>query len=206
MTTQRKTAIGALALLALTLAACSGAPPILAEKEADAALNAARPVAEKYAPEQFKAALSTFDEAKMEIEAQVATSGFSQSFNKAKDLMVQAKAAAEEAQRVGEANLQKAKNEVDAGLADFETKVNETHEILQGVRKTRANRAAREQMAIEIVELKELLEQARMLASDETYLETLQKLAELNERHDTIRAVVDDLAGGGTGVLPQDAA
>lgn len=195
MTTQRINITGALALMALSLAGCSGAPPILEEKAAEQAIEAARPLAEKYAAEEFKTAQSTFDEAKLEIESQVASAGYSQSFNKAKELMLQATEQAEQAQRVAQENQQKAKNEVDARFADLEPRIEETHQVLLGIRKTRANKAAREQLAIEVVEMKELLDQARMLVSDETYPETIERLGALEEKLVTVRAAVDELAG-----------
>jgi len=195
MKMQRITVTSALAILALCLAGCSQAPPILEEKAAEQAIDAARPLGEKYAPDQFKQALSTFDEAKLEIETQVAAGGYSQSFNKAKELMVQAKDQAEQAQQVAQQNQARARGEAEAGLADLDTGITAVHEKLLGVRKTKANKAAREQMAIEVVELQELLDEARLLVSDETYLETIEKVNQIKEKLALVQTAVDELAG-----------
>ena len=186
-------------LLALCIAGCASHPPILEEKAAENALDAAEPLAQTYASDLFQDALKTFDNAKLDIETQHASAGFSQSFADAKQGMIDAKTKAEEALRVAQANQQQARADTESGLAALDTGLAEATQLLSSVRKLRSNRAARTRLKTELETLATSIEDARLFISDETYLLALEQIQEFQAKLSELRTGVDDLAGVGTG-------
>src|SRR5262249_41228543 len=102
-----------LAVLALILAtlACGKAPQ--AEKDsAKAAMDDAEASAEKWASSEWQAAQSSMSQAQAEIEAQ--NQKWFKNYDKAKELLAQAKADAEKAKAAAVTNKETAKNEATA--------------------------------------------------------------------------------------------
>jgi hypothetical protein len=187
-----------ISLAALCLAGCASHPPILEEKAAESALDAAEPLAQTYASELFLDAQKTFDNAKLEVETQNASAGFSQSFADAKQGMIDARTKAEEALRTAQANQQQARTDTEAGLAALDAGLVEAGQVLASVKKTRSSRSARNQFKTELETLTTSIEESRLLISDETYLQALEMIQEFQTRLSELRTGVDELAGVGT--------
>src|SRR5262245_725537 len=105
------------AVLALALAAMACAKPPQADIDAaKAAMDDAQPMAEKWASPEWQAAQSSMSAAQAEIDAQ--NQKWIKNYDKAKELLSQAKADAEKAKATAATNMETVKNEANTAVAD----------------------------------------------------------------------------------------
>ncbi len=192
MTTQRFLMAGVLVALLAALAGCSE-PPIVEEKAAEEAIVQARDLAEIYAPDELAAAFKTFDEGKLQIEAQAARSEMGRRYSKAKQLMIEAKAAAERAAQAARQNQESARQDAEAKLAQVETGIEEAREALGSARRTSRNRSARTRLGAELDGMTASLQGARDMMAVDTYLEVAQMADELVGRLEEIKTGISEL-------------
>lgn len=192
MNTQRFLMAGVLVALLAALGGCSE-PPILEEKEAEEAILQARDLAEIYAPDEMEAAFKAFDEGKLQIEAQATSSEMGRSYSKAKQLMIEAKAAAERAGQAARENQESARQDAEAKLAEVEAGIEEAREALGSARRTRSNRSARTRLGAELDGMTASLQGARDMLAVDTYLEVAQMAEELKGRIEEIKTGISEL-------------
>lgn len=192
MRTQRFVTPVALLAVVFILGAC-GKAPINEEKAAEDAIDAARPLAEIYAPAELEAAVQVFDQGKIEIEAQVMKSEYARSYSKARDFMIEAKSAAERAGQAAEQAQEQARLEAESKLTGLETGLEETKAALDGVRKLRRTRTARRELGAELDGMTASIEGARDMLDVDTYLDVVQIADELQQKLDEINTRIGEL-------------
>lgn len=151
--------LGAAAGLAALLIGCAQVP-FTELKAAQKAREDAREIAQKYAPDDYNAALKLYDDARTEIEAQNGKSSFMRSYSKAADLLQQSKTGFENAQKAAEAKLAQVKGEAEEKATTASAAIDAAKEALGKVRKTSRNRADRARWKSEIDGLSATLEDA----------------------------------------------
>jgi len=129
-----------LAVLAIVLAtvAC-GKPPQGDIDAAHAAMNDAQAMAEKWAPTEWQTAQSGLSAAQAELDAQ--NQKWFKNYDKAKELLAQAKSDAEAAKSAATANLETAKNEATTAIADATAAMEAAKTALAGAPKGKDTKA-----------------------------------------------------------------
>src|SRR6266850_666981 len=124
MKMQRFVMVGAVLALALAVVGCAK-PPVEEQNAAKQALDNARANAEKWAPNEWRSAQQAFDDANKEIETQNNRFALMRNYDKAKQMLGDAKAASERAKQAGTENKETAKKEAEAKLGEAETLITE---------------------------------------------------------------------------------
>ena len=174
MKTQRFVTVGAVLALALLVVGCAK-PPVEEQNATRAALDSARPVAEKWAPNEWRSAQQAFDEANKEIETQNNRFALMRNYDKAKQMLTDAKATADRAKQAGEANKAQAKMEAETKIAEAEKVIEEAKAVLAKVPKTKDTKADIELFTSDLDGLTTALNDAKNMMGTESYREALQK-------------------------------
>lgn len=185
MKTNRFVVVGAVLAVALLLVGCAK-PPVEEQNATRAALDGVRGIAEKWAPNEWRAAQQAFDDANKEIETQNNRFALMRNYDKAKQMLNDAKAAAEKAKAAGEAAKAQAKAEAETKLMEAETAINDARTALAAVPKTKDTKADIELFTSDLDGMTTSLNDAKGMMSQEAYREVAQKA-------DTIKAQATDI-------------
>lgn len=129
-----------LAVLAMVLATVACAKPPQADIDAaKAAMDDAQPMAEKWASTEWQAAQSSYSAAQAEIDAQ--NQKWFKNYDKAKELLAQAKSGAEAAKAAATTNMETAKNEATTAIADATAAIEAAKTALAGAPKGKDTKA-----------------------------------------------------------------
>ena len=193
MKTQRFVMVGAVLALAVFLVGCAK-PPVEEQNATRAALDAARPVAEKWAPNEWRATQQAFDDANKEIETQNNRFALMRNYDKAKQMLTDAKGAADRAQAAGTANKEQAKKEAEQKLTEAETVITEAKAALEKVPKTKDTKADLELFKQDLDGLTTSLNDARNMMAQEAYREVAQKADTVKTQATDIKTKLDEAA------------
>lgn len=193
MKTQRFVTVGTVLAVALLLVGCAK-PPAEEQNATRAALDAARPLGEKWAPNEWKQAQQSFDDANKEIETQNNRFALMRNYDKSKQMLNDAKAAAEKAKQAGTANKEQAKREAEEKLSAAEATINAAKAALDTVPKTKDTKADLELFKQDLDGLTTSLGDARNMMSSESYREVAQKADTINTQASDIKTKLDEAA------------
>jgi len=193
MKMQRFVTVGAVLALALFLVACAK-PPAEEQNSTRAALDSARPLGEKWAPNEWKTAQQAFDDANKEIETQNNRFALMRNYDKSKQMFNDAKAAADRAKQAGTANKEQAKKEAEQKLTDAEATINAAKAALDTVPKTKDTKADLELFKQDLDGLTTSLGDARNMMASEGYREVAQKADTINTQAADIKTKLEEAA------------
>jgi len=185
MKTQRYVTVGVVLALALLAVGCAK-PPVEDQNSTRAALDAARPVAESWAPNEWRAAQDAFNAANQEIETQNNRFALMRNYDKAKQMLADSKAAGDKAKSAGDANKETARTEAESKLTEAETAINDAKAALETVPKTKDTKADLELFMTDLGTYTTQLGEARSMMASESY-------REVSAKADTIKSQVMDI-------------
>jgi hypothetical protein len=193
MKTQRYATVGAILALALILVGCQK-PPAEEQNSTRAALDSARPAAEKWAPNEWRDAQTAYDEAGREIETQNNRFALMRNYDKAKQMLADAKSKADRALQAGNDNKEQARKEAEAKIAEAETSINDAKAALETVPKTKDTKADLELFQSDLDGLTTSLNDARNMMAQEAYREAAQKAESTKTSAMEIKTKLDEAA------------
>jgi hypothetical protein len=189
-----------LLFLAVLMVGCAKVPQEDIDA-AKAAVQAAKDAqADKYANADLQAAEDLINQVNTEVETQNAKFALFRSFDKAKELCTQAKAAGEKAKQSAIAGKEAAKKDAEASLAAAQSAVTAAKEILAKAPKGKDTKAEVEAMTADLTGLENALTQIQAQVSKEEFLDAAAKAKSAKEKADGItgqvQAAIDKRKGG----------
>jgi chromosome segregation ATPase len=173
-------------------------PPDAEMQAATQAMEAAKSgEAEKYAQNELAAASATMDQARTEIEAQKAK--WMPNYDKAKELINQAKTQADQAKDAAIAGKEKVKSEATQAIADAKAMVEGAEAGLKTAPKGKGTKADLEMMQKDIDGYKQSIADAESLMGSEDYMGARDKA---KAAMDGAKAVQDQIVAAG-GKIPE---
>ena len=173
------------AVLALALAAVACAKPPQADIDAaKAAMDDAQPSAEKWATPEWQAAQSSMSAAQAEIDAQ--NQKWIKNYDKAKELLAQAKADAEKAKTAAATNMETAKNEANTAVADATTALEAAKTAVAGAPKGKDTKADLALFQQDLDGLATTLSEAQTALQSEDYMTARDKANSVKEKATSI--------------------
>jgi len=193
MKTQRFVAVGAVLALALLVVGCAK-PPAEEQNAAKQALDNARTLAEKWAPNEWRSAQQAFDDANKEIETQNNRFALMRNYDKAKQMLVEATTAADRAKQAGTDAKEAAKKEAEAKLTEAEGLINEARTALDAAPKTKDTKADLELFKSDLDGLSTSLTDARNMMAQEAYKEVSAKVDTIKTQATDIKTKLEEAA------------
>lgn len=186
--TPKKIAI--LTLLSLLLA-CAQRP----EEELEGArkaLDAARAAeAPTYAPEEFEAAENALRQAESEIEAQDDSFAPTRSYDRASELLSQARAAAQEATSASTANKENVSRQAQGAIEEAEEAIETAADALERAPRGKGTTADLEAMEATLETSRGSLSRARRHLEEERFMDALNEAKSAAERAETIAGEIE---------------
>ena len=197
----RKTGmVSALILMVVAAVLLTGCqkPPDAEMQAATASLEAAKSgEAEKYAQSELATASATLDQARTEIEAQKAK--WMPNYDKAKEMIAQAKTQADAAKEAAIKGKETAKNEATQAIADAKAMVANAEAGLKTAPKGKGTKADLEMMNKDIEGYKQSITDAEGLMTSEDYMGARDKA---KAAMDGAKGVQDQIVAAG-GKIPE---
>lgn len=176
--------------LTVLLVGCAKAPQEDIDA-AKAAVQAAKDAqADKYAAADLQAAEDSWNQANTEVETQNAKFALFRSYDKAKELLTQTKAAGEKATSSAVAGKEAAKKDAEESLAAAQTATAAAKVILTKAPKGKDTKAEIEAMTTDVAGLENSLTDIQSQISKEEYLDAAAKAKSAKEKADGITAQV----------------
>lgn len=177
-----------LVAMVAALAGCAKAPD--AELQAaQSALDAAKAAgAETYAPESLSRAEDTLAQAQAEIDAQNDKFALFRSYQRATELLAQAKTEAEQAQADAEAGKEQARREAQGALEQARTALDSATAALETAPRGKGAGADIEAMRADLEALTQSLAEAEAAFAAEDYLNAKSKAEEVQQQAAAIEA------------------
>lgn len=193
MKMQRFVTVGAVLALALLVVGCAK-PPVEEQNAAKQGLDNARTIAEKWAPNEWRSAQQAFDDANKEIETQNNRFALMRNYDKAKQMLADAKTAADRAKQAGTDNKEAAKKEAEAKLADAEAAIAAARTALDAAPKTKDTKADIELFKSDLDGLGTSLGDARNMMAQEAYKEVSAKADTVKNQATDIKTKLEEAA------------
>jgi hypothetical protein len=193
MKTQRFVTVGAILALALLVVGCAK-PPVEEQNAAKQALDNARTIAEKWAPNEWRSAQQAFDDANKEIETQNNRFALMRNYDKAKQMLADAKTAADRAKQAGTDNKEAAKKEAEAKLADADAAITAARTALDAAPKTKDTKADLELFKSDLDGLGTSLGDAKNMMAQEAYKEVSAKADTVKNQATDIKTKLEEAA------------
>jgi len=176
--------LAVLVMALVTVVAC-GKPPQEDIDAAKAALEAAKTAqAEKWAETEYQTADSSLSAAQAEVDAQAQK--WFKNYDKAKELMVTAKADADKAAAAAVANKETAKNEATTAIADATAALDAANTALAGAPKGKDTKADLELFKQDLDGLTATLAEAQTAMGSEDYNAAKDKASSVKEKATSI--------------------
>jgi len=182
--------IGVMVLVTLSAAGCAKAPQDevgAAQADMDTARQAQ---AEIWAPTEYKAA----DEALTAANAEIATQGskWFKNYDKAKELLAQAREEAGKASQAAAANKEQAKKDAEAALQTADSAIQAAEAAWKVAPRTKDSKADLELYKGDLETLKGTLETARQAFGSEDYKKALESAAAVNDQATSIATKLEE--------------
>jgi len=173
-------------------------PPDAEMQAATQAIEAAKQgEAEKYAQTELSAATTTMDQARQEIEAQKAK--WMPNYDKAKELITQAKTQGDQAKDAAIAGKEKAKNEANQAIADAKAMAEQTEAALKTAPKGKGTKADLEMMQKDLEGIRTSIADAEAKLGSEDYNAARDAA---NAAKDNAKKIQDDIVAA-HGKIPE---
>ncbi|MBI3450736.1 MAG: hypothetical protein HY049_17715 [Acidobacteria bacterium] len=191
MKMQRFVTVGAVVALALLVVGCAK-PPVEEQNSAKQALDNARTIAEKWAPNEWRSAQQAFDDSNKEIETQNNRFALMRNYDKAKQMLGDAKNAADRAKQAGIDNKEAAKKEAEAKLGEAEAAITAARAALDAAPKTKDTKADLELFKSDLDGLNTSIGDAKNMMGQEAYKEVSAKADTVKNQANDIKAKLDE--------------
>jgi len=187
-----------LAVTAMVLMTGCQKPPDQEMQTAQQALDAAKAAeAEKYAQAELSGAQSVMDQARQEIETQKAK--WFPNYDKAKELLNQAKTQSDQTKEAAIQGKEKAKQDATAAIADAKALIDQTEAALKTAPKGKGTKADLELMAKDLEGYKAAVAEAETMMGSEDFHGAAAKA---NGAKDSAKSLQDQIVAAG-GKIPE---
>jgi len=182
---------------AVLLTGCQKPPDAELQAATQAMEGAKTAEAEKYAQSELSTASATMEQVRTEIEAQKAK--WMPNYDKAKEMIAQAKSQADAAKEAAIAGKEKAKNDATQAIADAKAMVEATEAALKTAPKGKGTKADLEMMGKDLEGYKQSITEAEGLMTSEDFIGARDKA---KQALDNAKGVQDQIVAAG-GKIPE---
>lgn len=182
--------ISVLAMVTLLLA-CAQRPEDEVEAARQALEEARTAEAPVYAPEEFEAAEENLREAEAEIAAQDDGFALNRSYDRASELLAQARTAAEEAASAATIRKEETSSQAEVALQEAEQSIESAAEALSGAPRGKGSAADVEALEVNLERSRSSLDQARQLFQDGNFMDAFNEARTAQSRAETISSEVE---------------